>query len=648
MPDRMADPATIPALPTSIALLDWRRAGNDAPDDLIWVVDAAIRMVECCDASRVILARMGIPAEMTFGFSAVKSPLLRDGERDAWERLYRHVLETGERVSAEADLFLMPGAAPVRWEIRLRARRDAEGAITGVRCVARDMTRRVRAEARLREIEARHELLLGATEDGIFDVDLATGNIWHSPRALELVGVDDPATYHHIEHLQAIVHPDDREAADAAFAEHLAHGTPYRTEIRIRRRDGAWRWIETQGKAARDADGRPVRMVGSNRDVTARREAEQALHVAHDRLEQAFQMARVGAWTFTPATNAIWWSDGTFRLFGRDPALGPPDYATYLGYVHPDDRDALVAAVGAALAGGERYAIEHRAVREDGTVLTFSAMGLVTRTPDGSVQSLAGTVLDITPHKATEHALRDAKEAAEASSRAKSDFLASMSHELRTPLNAVIGFAQRLERLPVGTPLGDKDRLFVERIASNGRHLLALIDDILDIARIEAGRMDVEFAPTDIGTLCAEVVTQLEAAPRAAGVALLLEVPDDLAPVRSDSRRLRQVLVNLVGNALKFTAEGSVRVRVVADPATHRPSAIEVVDTGIGIPADRLGHIFGKFEQAERGTQRRFGGTGLGLAISRALCEMMGHDLGVRSTEGVGSTFSVGFASQLA
>ena len=641
----MSDPVTIPVLPTSIALLDWRRAGTDAPDDLIWVVDTALRMAECCDASRTMLARLGVPPEMTIGFSAIRTPLLRDGERDAWERLYRHVLATGERVSAEADLRLAPDAPTVRCEIRLRPRRDADGTITGVRCVARDMTRRVRAEARLREIEARHELLLGATEDGIFDYDLATGAVWHSPRALELVGIDDPAQYDHIEQLRAIVHPDDLPAVDAAFAAHLAHGTPYRTELRVQRRDGAWRWIEQQGKVACDADGRPVRMVGSHREVTARREAAQALHVAHDRMEQAFHMARVGVWTYTPATGELWWSDGTYRLFDRDPALGPPDYATYLDYVHPDDRDAIVAAVDAALCGGVRYLVEHRVLRADGTVLTFAAMGLVTHHPDGSAHTLAGTVLDITPHKATERALRDAKEAAEASSRAKSDFLASMSHELRTPLNAVIGFAQRLERLPVGATLADRDRLFVERIASNGRHLLAVIDDILDISRIEAGRLDVELAPTDIGTLCAEVVTQLEAAPRAPAVALLLETPDDLAPVRSDSRRLRQVLVNLVGNALKFTAEGSVRVRVVTDTTTHRPTAIEVIDTGIGIPADRLAQIFDKFEQAERGTQRRFGGTGLGLAISRALCDRMGHLLTVRSTAGTGSTFTVTFPS---
>jgi signal transduction histidine kinase len=272
-------------------------------------------------------------------------------------------------------------------------------------------------------------------------------------------------------------------------------------------------------------------------------------------------------------------------------------------------------------------------------------MGMVTRQADGSVLQLAGTVIDVTAQHRTELALREAKELAERSSSAKSDFLASMSHELRTPLNAVIGFAQRLERLPAGAPLGDRDRLFVSRISSNGRHLLTVIDDILDIARIEAGRLEIEPGPVDVGTLCAEVVAQLEGAPRAAGTTLALEVPEDLAPVVSDSVRLRQVLVNLVGNALKFTVTGGTTVRVHADPVTHRPVAIDVVDTGIGIAADRLPHIFEKFEQADRGTHRRYGGTGLGLTICRALCEMMGHTLTVASVEGVGSTFTIRFAS---
>jgi signal transduction histidine kinase len=238
-----------------------------------------------------------------------------------------------------------------------------------------------------------------------------------------------------------------------------------------------------------------------------------------------------------------------------------------------------------------------------------------------------------------EHAthLEAAREAAEAASRAKSDFLARMSHELRTPLNSVIGFAGQLRRNKRGT-LDDKDLVFVDRIASNGAHLLHLIDELLDLSRIEAGKLALAPERLDLGALTADVVASLEAQATERGLALSCDRPADEVPVVADPGRVRQVLLNLVGNALKFTPAGAVTVRVRsgADGVT-----VAVADTGIGIPGDRLEAIFGAFEQAEGTTTRRFGGTGLGLAISRALAREMGGDVGVTSEQGSGSTFTL-------
>ena len=237
-------------------------------------------------------------------------------------------------------------------------------------------------------------------------------------------------------------------------------------------------------------------------------------------------------------------------------------------------------------------------------------------------------------------ALEEAKEAAEAASRAKSDFLARMSHELRTPLNSVIGFSNVVLRQR-GEALGPDGRTYLERVRDNGMHLLLMIDDLLDISRIEVGRIMLSPAEVAVDALALEVVGSCEEDARRKGIALCTELPSAPARVEADPARLRQVLVNLVGNAIKFTYQGSVTVRVVSDPTTGAAERIEVRDTGVGIPADRQSAIFEAFEQADTSIMREFGGTGLGLAISRSLCELMGFRLEVVSAPGAGSTFTV-------
>jgi signal transduction histidine kinase len=237
-------------------------------------------------------------------------------------------------------------------------------------------------------------------------------------------------------------------------------------------------------------------------------------------------------------------------------------------------------------------------------------------------------------------AMREARDAAEAASRAKSDFLARMSHELRTPLNSVIGFANVVLRQR-GEALGADGRTYVERIRDNGMHLLLMIDDLLDVARIEVGRVKLDPRQVAVDALAAEVVGSFEEEARRRGLSLRAELPAAPACVEADPARLRQVLVNLVGNALKFTREGGVTVRVVADPVTGRAGRVEVADTGVGIPPERQRAVFEAFEQADTSTAREFGGTGLGLAISRSLCELMGFRLGLESMVGAGSTFTV-------
>lgn len=238
--------------------------------------------------------------------------------------------------------------------------------------------------------------------------------------------------------------------------------------------------------------------------------------------------------------------------------------------------------------------------------------------------------------------LRQSRDASEAANRAKSRFLATMSHELRTPLNSVIGFSRLMQADRQGT-LSARDLQFLSRIEQNGIHLLDLINDILDLSKIEAGKVEVQLAPTDLVALVRDTLAQVGGQPRRAEVELRAELPEAADPVSTDPVRLRQVLINLLSNALKFTERGSVTVRLLLVPGTTRVASLQVQDTGIGISEDKQRTIFEAFQQADNTTERKYGGTGLGLTISRSLVGMMGGALTVTSEPGRGSTFAIEF-----
>ena len=236
--------------------------------------------------------------------------------------------------------------------------------------------------------------------------------------------------------------------------------------------------------------------------------------------------------------------------------------------------------------------------------------------------------------------LQTALHAAEKANHAKSQFLAHMSHELRTPLNSVIGFADILHKNKAQN-LRLQDLVYAERIGANGRHLLTLIDDVLDLAKVESGHMELDITQLSLGALITDVVGQLDGARVDRHVPLHIDVPPGLESISTDAGKLRQILVNLIGNAEKFTEAGSITVRVNTDEGSHAPRRIDVIDTGIGVPADRLEAVFRPFEQADTSASRKYGGTGLGLPIARSLCQLLGASLTVASVVGEGSVFTI-------
>jgi len=278
--------------------------------------------------------------------------------------------------------------------------------------------------------------------------------------------------------------------------------------------------------------------------------------------------------------------------------------------------------------------------RRDGSLYTQEITITPVRDAHGQIAHFIAIEQDITLRKHAEAELRRARDAAEAANRAKTLFLANMSHELRTPLNAVIGFANILLKNRAGK-LDAADLGFLERIAANGKHLLGMIGQVLELSDIETQRVQLQSVPVALDRLILEIIAGFEFQLRDRPIALSAKLPDRMTPLRTDEAKLKQVLVILVGNALKFTERGSIVLQVAVNETTRQPVRVDVTDTGIGIPQDRLAAIFEAFQQADFGMTRKYGGVGLGLTLAKALCHLMGCRIEVRSEVDKGSTFSV-------
>ncbi|MGI9628687.1 MAG: response regulator, partial [Longimicrobiales bacterium] len=387
----------------------------------------------------------------------------------------------------------------------------------------------------------------------------------------------------------------------------------------------------------RMVDGQPVAIQSIYRDVTKQKRAERELKGSQANLQALVENTGDVIWSVDKEHRLITFN-AAFALevearTGREPKRGDaPDLV-----FSPDASEWFRNAYGRAL-GGKRFT-ELRQAELNGHASQYEHFF----NPIQQGSGVTGVVIfgkDVTRRLQAEAALVMAKDEAESANRAKSHFLANMSHELRTPLNSVIGFANILLKNKEGT-LEERQLGFIERILVNGRHLLGLINEVLDLAKIESGRLEAEIMTVDLEQLTNETILQLDGQVREKNIRLRADVPPGLAPVETDHGKLKHVIINLVGNAIKFTEEGEVVIRVAAAEDGVTPNSIAVADSGIGIPKDRLAAIFEAFQQADSTTSRRFGGTGLGLTISRSICLLLGYDLVVDSNEGEGSTFTI-------
>ena len=385
----------------------------------------------------------------------------------------------------------------------------------------------------------------------------------------------------------------------------------------------------------RNGEGGPVHgLIAAGVDITEREASDERFRILFERSSEAHLLLdETGVIDCNDATLRMLRSVQKSEVLGRGAAdLSPAR--------QPDGRLSVVVAAQmlqrARAHGFHRFEWTYH--RADGT--TFPVEATLTPVRLNGREVILAVWHDIAEQKKVEHALRTAKDAAESANRTKSEFMTRMNHELRTPLTAIIGFSRVLLAGKEG-PLSANARLYAERIAANGMHLLSLINQILDVAKVEAGRMELEPETVTVDTLVRDTIAMLESTAQSKGIALRGDVPAVVASIVTDAGKLRQILINLIGNAIKFTSEGEVCVTVEVDAPSRRPVSIRVRDTGIGIPLDRQQKVFEPFEQGDSSTRREFGGTGLGLSIVKAFAELIGAAVEVESELGKGTTFTV-------
>lgn len=479
-----------------------------------------------------------------------------------------------------------------------------------------------------------YEGVIAASNLGVFDWDINEDSIQFNQRAYDVMGASTVTLGNTYQQMLGRIHEDDLEEVTSAIEGHLDSGWPLSLEFRVRNERNHYQWIGMKGQAEWSGD-LPIRLVGILDDISERKHVEIQLKQREALIEQMIDAL--------PMSIYVKDAQGCYRFFNkqaetntgreRNDLIGRTDFEVY-----PIPQAMRKAETDKNIQLSEKLSI-YEAEADEGDKDKWWLYGKVpirVLQPNKPYETwLLSFSLDITERKQMEEALKEARVIAEQAAKDKANFLSVMSHEIRTPLNSVIGNAGLL----LSESLDDQLAQHVEMIKRSGEHLLYLINDILDFNKLEAGKVELELQPFDLQKQVQTVVEMTKTNAEVKGIYLKTDIHPELSQwYLGDEGRLRQVLLNLIGNAIKFTSKGGVTVRVLPSPYSEK-MRFEVVDTGIGISEENIPKLFSEFAQAESSTSRKFGGTGLGLAISKKLVEAMHGSIGIESKEGEGSTF---------
>jgi len=555
------------------------------------------------------------------------------GWREHFEDLERHLPFN------DFEYTVLDGDGKKRWlTISGKPFFGEDGEFQGYRGTARDITELRQREEALRESEARLGDYVETASDWVWEMDADLRFSYFSERIAEILGV--PAEYTLGKRRQDVVHLADEDKTWQKHLEDLESRRPFRDfRYRYRHPDGKERYLSISGKPLFDNDGNFLGYRGTGTNITEEILQKRAVEESERRFRGLVENSSLGV-VVHHNFEMLFVNETVAQMLGYQSAEEVRALGDARLLVAPDERERI-ENFGTERAAG-RYVpttYEFRLLKKDGSEIWVSNHAFMIEW-DG-LSCICATLFDVTSQKTASETLEKAKEAADTANRAKSDFLARMSHELRTPLNSIIGLSEML--LEEATENEDADyQEPLERINRSGDHLLLLINDILDISKIEAGRMELHLEEFNVATLVDQIRSTTVPLAEKNGNRLIVTCDSAVKKMQSDAVRVRQLLINLLSNACKFTENGEVRLDVRREQVEENASVyFEVYDTGIGIDAAKIPHLFEDFTQADPSTTRKYGGTGLGLAICRRLCSLMGGRITVTSELGEGALFTV-------
>jgi PAS domain S-box-containing protein len=509
-----------------------------------------------------------------------------------------------------------------------------------------DITDLKQTELALRRSDQRFRALAESSRAIPWEADVATYRITYVGARIEAVVGFSANDWVEKDLWPQRLHPDDREHVLREAAEYARAEVDHNLEYRLIAADGRVVWIRDLVSVIKSDDGQ-VWLYGAMVDVTEQRQSEDALRESEARYRQAERVASLIHWSSVGVEDGSWrspklaFSDTAAGFFGLPPESLPATTADFIDMVvHPDDRERLRQGFASVTQERtEEFTLEYRIQRQDGSIAVVSEIGRRRLSEDGRLQTAFGTIQDITERKQTENALRGARVEAEIANQAKSQFLANVSHELRTPLNAIIGFSEIMTGELMG-PLGSSlYKEYANDIHESGRHLLAIINDILDLSRVEAGQTALNESTVEMQKLVAACLILVRGKAHEGGLTISVEAIGTVPDVIADERLLKQALLNLLSNAIKFTPKGgSIRIVTRTTPAGVE---IAVADSGIGMDERELAHVAKPFVQLENWLVRKYEGTGLGLSIAKAFCELHSGWLQIVSAPGKGTTATI-------
>ena len=502
--------------------------------------------------------------------------------------------------------------------------RDSTNRVIGFFAMIIDVTERRAAAEALRASEERWKFALEGAGDGVWDRDIQTDDVVYSKRYKEMLGYADDEFQGRRDEWENRIHPEDKPRAMADLQSYLDGRTAaYATEFRMRCKDGSWKWILARGQVvSRDARGKPLRMIGTHADISARVQQQEEITRVKERLDLALQGSRLAIWDADVAARTMFLSEGWAEMLGDPPRETVTTFHDLYAIAHPDDRERIAAAFAGALKGAlPEYRMEHRVRTRSGEWKWILSHGrVVSRDAAGRALRMTGTNANISARKEIE--------------RMKNEFVAVVGHELRTPLSSIVG---SLGLLVTKTDLREDIQILIRVARDNSQRLVRLISDILDVEKLDSDKLQIQLEPVELETLIDTAIQANQGYADQYGVRLERTQSDGPVWVNASFDRLMQVMANLLSNAAKFSPRGArveIRLQRMRDACR-----VSVIDRGPGIPEEFKPRVFDRFAQADSSISRQRGGTGLGLAISKMIIDKLGGKIEFVSTQGMGTRF---------